>query len=872
MKPLYRYLAAVAAFGLLAMPRQSSAQDFTECPDDVAECIVEWADGSGLPIINALRNTIVNDDDGGGVNIRPADRVYVLRRGGLYYDEDRINNDGWDLRLYGQTAAEARPEDNVCGTNFDEDCGPAVIQKYSREDGSIDGVMIQSDSEGGGQYLTNLWLQGMSNTGQTAFYEPMVINSSNSTFVYDNVIFDRNDWHHLGFKSGGNSITIKNSTFRNLVGPTQRWEGRGIRLEAGAAELLMENNTFFNITSFPVQSEAEPIEYFVFNHNTVVNNGMAFNAGAIWKTALIANNILMNPFWQGEDASMYNQVDRIDPYTGVFTIATLPARFGLETDRRILLANNAWYRADDFTNYYATFDPVVRGQPLVSDTTMQWFNLYSGMVIDGNLNQDPGFTNGPFDAATYDSMKTFIEGVSVDMDGSYPIVMWDPGRDPNPLAINFPRPEDFTYSNEALKTAGTDGLPLGDLNWYPDAKDTYLANRDTYLQALLDMTGGEPEAPLANPGYQGEAGTVDGGNVVAVEGFTDFYMESSGSITWNFDIPTAGIYDMHILTHLRGNNVRGQNFTLDDSLKLRNYGGYGEIMVCTADWGECVKPLVSADSFLTAIVLNDELSEGSLDLAAGSHKLVIAPSWGYQSFSNIDFVDPTSGDTVATLTPPDAVSLGVTEECGDENVFCASGFKYAALDAGGTVEWSVELPATTMSVLPQVFYTGGGAAEVWVDGAKAADVSFPLVDGTSAGNVLAPRVNVSEGTHTITLKSLDGGLNVDYAIMNAYLNPTTGVDEQTLPDGWALDQNYPNPFNGNTYIPVTIGDAGDVNLTVYDLMGRKVAVLMDGRMPSGTYNVPFSAKTATTSLASGVYFYRLQTPVGQQVRQMILVK
>ena len=55
-------------------------------------------------------------------------------------------------------------------------------------------------------------------------------------------------------------------------------------------------------------------------------------------------------------------------------------------------------------------------------------------------------------------------------------------------------------------------------------------------------------------------------------------------------------------------------------------------------------------------------------------------------------------------------------------------------------------------------------------------------------------------------------------------------------------------------------------------MGRKVAVLMDGRMPSGTYNVPFSAKTATTSLASGVYFYRLQTPVGQQVRQMILVK
>ncbi|HTY36344.1 MAG TPA: endo-1,4-beta-xylanase [Bacteroidota bacterium] len=82
-----------------------------------------------------------------------------------------------------------------------------------------------------------------------------------------------------------------------------------------------------------------------------------------------------------------------------------------------------------------------------------------------------------------------------------------------------------------------------------------------------------------------------------------------------------------------------------------------------------------------------------------------------------------------------------------------------------------------------------------------------------------------------------------------------------LPDRFALFQNFPNPFNPTTAISYHIpaGQAGlsavsSVKLTVFDLLGREVATLMDGLQPAGEYSVQWNA----SSVPSGVYFYRLQ--------------
>jgi len=64
-----------------------------------------------------------------------------------------------------------------------------------------------------------------------------------------------------------------------------------------------------------------------------------------------------------------------------------------------------------------------------------------------------------------------------------PPITWNSDGTPNK---NWPPSFDLSYSNVPMQSAGTDGLPLGDLNWFPSAKTTYLANRDQYIAALRD--------------------------------------------------------------------------------------------------------------------------------------------------------------------------------------------------------------------------------------------------------------------------------------------------------------------------------------------------------------------------------------------------
>jgi len=97
-----------------------------------------------------------------------------------------------------------------------------------------------------------------------------------------------------------------------------------------------------------------------------------------------------------------------------------------------------------------------------------------------------------------------------------------------------------------------------------------------------------------------------------------------------------------------------------------------------------------------------------------------------------------------------------------------------------------------------------------------------------------------------------------------------GVNGQNLlPNSFALEQNYPNPFNPSTTINFTLGKASNVKLTVYNLLGQRVATLVDGRMNAGTQSVVFDA----SRFASGVYFYRLDAGSNfNSVKKMLLLK
>ncbi len=88
------------------------------------------------------------------------------------------------------------------------------------------------------------------------------------------------------------------------------------------------------------------------------------------------------------------------------------------------------------------------------------------------------------------------------------------------------------------------------------------------------------------------------------------------------------------------------------------------------------------------------------------------------------------------------------------------------------------------------------------------------------------------------------------------------------PERFSLQQNYPNPFNPITHIRVDIAQPQKVQLTVYDLRGRKVAELLNGYHQTGRYVVTFDG----SGLPSGVYFYRLTAGDFSDVKRMLLLK
>jgi hypothetical protein len=97
-------------------------------------------------------------------------------------------------------------------------------------------------------------------------------------------------------------------------------------------------------------------------------------------------------------------------------------------------------------------------------------------------------------------------------------------------------------------------------------------------------------------------------------------------------------------------------------------------------------------------------------------------------------------------------------------------------------------------------------------------------------------------------------------------NETEIVDQ---PNAYALQQNYPNPFNPSTTIQFSLAAAENVTLEVYNMLGQKVATLLQGeRMAAGNHMQRFDA----SSLASGMYVYRISTPNFVQSRTMMLIK
>jgi hypothetical protein len=149
-----------------------------------------------------------------------------------------------------------------------------------------------------------------------------------------------------------------------------------------------------------------------------------------------------------------------------------------------------------------------------------------------------------------------------------------------------------------------------------------------------------------------------------------------------------------------------------------------------------------------------------------------------------------------------------------------------------------------------------------------------IYSGTGGTNYTETFSNLSSVGRYIDLLLQTPGTLGYYSIagVSVYGRPTLVTDiessPQGVPTGYSLSQNYPNPFNPSTTIKFTLKNSSMVKLTIYNILGQKIATLVDGQRSAGYYSVPFNG----SRYASGVYFYRLETHEFQEEKKMLLIK
>lgn len=254
---------------------------------------------------------------------------------------------------------------------------------------------------------------------------------------------------------------------------------------------------------------------------------------------------------------------------------------------------------------------------------------------------------------------------------------------------------------------------------------------------------------------------------------------------------------------------------------------------------------------------------GVLYYSFGNPKMIL------RSLDDVVADDWTLPDTGFDLeTPADEATVEVT---GDITVEWEATSDFDGNDI--TYEW-VLYSADTASVVTSVPSNDDSTA-------SAVTLDYATVDGllASAGLEVGESadfvwtVRVSDGVDTVAAaEDYDAETNtfstLYYSLTLERAMETSGEVETGLPVSFDLKQNYPNPFNPTTNITFDLPQAAAVNLTVYDMLGRKVATLVNERMTAGTHTAAFDA----SRLASGMYIYRIEAGSFESIKKMMLIK
>lgn len=264
-------------------------------------------------------------------------------------------------------------------------------------------------------------------------------------------------------------------------------------------------------------------------------------------------------------------------------------------------------------------------------------------------------------------------------------------------------------------------------------------------------------------------------------------------------------------------------------LSLDSAGAVG--MVANSRWGWVNTSYIVQQSFF------EELFAHPHEPASRAMYRAQAANYFYRDlvYGQLYFGDPTTH--VYTLTPR-TIAIHISP--------VYDGLEIAVNSAGSP------LPNCTLFVSQNNLLLAEGVT----DAAGTAVVSLSL----QLGDIF--KIAAKQGGFVTTIK--------DYQFTMA-----TDIDDDNsnLPTAYALNQNYPNPFNPSTTISFDLPERSNVRLEIYNLLGQKIATLIDQTLAAGEYKVAWGGKnSAGQPIASGIYIYRLLADDFLQTKKMLLLK
>ena len=487
-----------------------------------------------------------------------AHSVYKLQRSTFYALDGRL-----DITF----RCEIVGPDNGPIVRDNADGHPAVIVNTPSESGG--GRDLFQILEGGELILKNVILSGFVSTGNQC--SVLIQSNGGKLLDLESVVLTNFRSRAILIKSEGISVFVRDSVWMNGWGLDYNpWNGFVFRFEANGDTLLVENNTMVNMGR--ELCNAGP---FLKMKTTLIHNTFIVqtkNAHELRHNEFIsANNIFMNWDLCGHG---WDEINEPDYYGMHFTTTN---RFTPISDKldslSLYLGQNAFFSENAIKEWYATQDSAFMSH------YWEFPNVDSCILADDNFTIgtnykefDPQFT-APL--GNTDELVAYIEAYHA-KDADRPLEVPDfrvqaPVEFPDGGApvCNWPPQFDLSYSNSVLLTGGSDGLPVGDLNWFPEAKATYLANRDQFVAALRDSMANAksvyvPGSP--SPFITPASTAVEDGNVTAPVEFNlaqNYPNPFNPNTTIEYTIAKSGIVKIAIFNTL-GQRVK----TLVDTHQL----------------------------------------------------------------------------------------------------------------------------------------------------------------------------------------------------------------------------------------------------------------------------------------------------------------